>query len=144
MSTDMGYYRCSAGDWAPGRSSDAAQQPEGAGAPEPRLHHRRDRHRRGDMRPLHSVARTHERVQGVHSSRLCIRLRTVLSTPPCYNIHGQLVLTFVQWSCHRILCSMVCYSGCVHTTVKNTLRLLQAFISYTKGGFECRDKYPDL
>ena len=34
---------------AAGRPRDAAEQPEGAGAAEPRVHDRRDRHRRGDV-----------------------------------------------------------------------------------------------
>ena len=47
----------------PRRPRHLAQQPQGSGTPEPRVHHSRHRHRRRDVLPLHRVTRADERVQ---------------------------------------------------------------------------------
>ncbi|KAJ2800311.1 hypothetical protein H4R21_003228, partial [Coemansia helicoidea] len=52
-----------------GRAGDAAQQSQGAGAPEPRVHHRGHRHRRRDLRALHRAARPDERVPRARAQR---------------------------------------------------------------------------
>mmetsp|Transcript_11716 Transcript_11716/g.30350 ORF Transcript_11716/g.30350 Transcript_11716/m.30350 type:complete len:327 (+) Transcript_11716:1837-2817(+) len=45
-----------------GRARGPAQQPQGPGAPEPRVHHGRHRHRRRDLRALHRAPRPAQRV----------------------------------------------------------------------------------
>lgn len=51
------------------RVGDTTEQPEGAGAAEPRVYHGGDRYRRGDLFTLHRAARPHERVQGAGTKR---------------------------------------------------------------------------
>ena len=54
---------------AAGRPGDAAEQPEGAGTPEPRVHDRGNRHRSGDMQSVHCASRADERVPRARAQR---------------------------------------------------------------------------
>ncbi len=50
--------------WHAGCAGDAAEQPQGPGAPEQGVHHRGHRHCGRDLLPLHCPPSAHERVQG--------------------------------------------------------------------------------
>ena len=71
-----------------GRAGDAAEQPEGAGAAESRVHHSGDCHCGRDLLAVHRAARPHERVQGkgcmaagLRSSRLWSQLYAASALP---------------------------------------------------------------
>eukprot|EP00964_Phaeocystis_antarctica_P057791 scaffold34230_cov72-Phaeocystis_antarctica.AAC.1 len=77
------------GHRAAGRARDAAQQPQGAGAAEPRLHDRRHRHRRRDVRALHGAARPHERVPHPRAQRAERRAQVALLPLRVHRRDGQ-------------------------------------------------------